>query len=362
MRHTFLYVFLIGLIGTACQKKQSSVHPMERDLVEVVYASGNLYPQSEYKVFANVTGSITDVAVSEGDKISKGVLLATIDGPNRDSERETNASLFAITNENRAPILAQLKERAEALRIKAANDSLTALRYRNLADQGAVALAEVDRVNTLWEQSKRDYRALKAQMEAQENSLKADLAQSKNRLNQATNNLKDGQLRSFMDGIVYELYKEKGDYVHQNEAVALLGDGGKPIARLSIDESDIFRVKTGQKVLITFDAFGDRVFTAHVRKIYPKLNKTEQTVRVDADFEGDLPSNVYGLNLEANIIIQEKNKALCIPREYLLPGDSVYIDKDGSTKAMKVTTGAQDMNYVEVKTGLQRDDVLTKKP
>ena len=70
-----------------------------------------------------------------------------------------------------------------------------------------------------------------------------------------------------------------------------------------MDEADLNKVHKGQKILITLDAWPDKQFVAVVDKIYPRLNKAEQSFRVDAKFEIAPPIGLYGLNLEANIII-----------------------------------------------------------
>ncbi len=345
----------------ACNRSSETVHPQTRNLVEVVYASGNLYPQSEYKLFPNVTGYITNLPVKEGDVLDAQALVAQLSGPNRDAERENAERLLALTEKNREPLLAQLRDRLEAAAAKARLDSLTAKRFEQLGRTGAVSEADVDKARTAWIGSRQEYRAMQRQYEAQQNSLGIDLSQSRNKALQAGNNAADNQLHARGRSRVYELYKEVGDYVHQNEAVALLGDPNRPIARLSVDESDIVLIKEGQKVLITFDAFGDSVFEAKVSRIYPKLNKAEQAVRVEAAFLQPLPDAVYGLNLEANILIREQKNALSIPRTALLKGDSVVVVEGGEQIRKKVKTGVSDMQYVEIVAGLKpEDEILVK--
>ncbi|NJO25523.1 MAG: efflux RND transporter periplasmic adaptor subunit [Bacteroidia bacterium] len=84
---------------------------------------------------------------------------------------------------------------------------------------------------------------------------------------------------------------------------------GEDDCKLLVDEDDLDKVKEGQKVLITMDAFPDKVFNATVHRIYPMLNKVEQSFRVDAIPDSPLPVGIYGLNIEANIVIGEKQKS-----------------------------------------------------
>ncbi len=360
MKQLILSSFLLISI-VSCGKKGTSESPQRRDIVEVVYASGNLYPQNEYKVISNVTGYLQQAFVKEGDTVSLGKMLFNVTGPNRLSEQ--NASAFALriaeeNNRSNSPVLAQLREKWASSRSKASNDSLTLSRYTNLAKSGAIAQADLDKVRTQYESSRRDANALKEQIEAQERSLSVEAVQARNRFNQAANNLGDGSIRSMIQGRVFEIYKQTGDYVHQNEAIALLGDAKAPIARLSIDESDLELVAIGKKVLISFDAYPGKNFTATVSKIYPKLNKAEQSFRVDAIFTDTPPDGIYGLNLEANIIIRESKNALSIPRSALLNGDSVRIERDGKDLTVKIQKGSSDLNFIEVLSGLQESDKI----
>jgi len=44
------------LLISSCGNKQETASPQKRSITEVVYASGNLYPENEYKLFANTSG------------------------------------------------------------------------------------------------------------------------------------------------------------------------------------------------------------------------------------------------------------------------------------------------------------------
>jgi multidrug efflux pump subunit AcrA (membrane-fusion protein) len=129
---------------------------------------------------------------------------------------------------------------------------------------------------------------------------------------------------------------------------------------MAVDENDFTRVKTGQKILIKVDAFEQKLYEATVSKIYPKLNKLDQTFRVDADFVGEAPDGYYGLTIEANIIISQNPKALTVPKLYVMDGDSVWIQEDGEKKKIKITIGAENLDLVEVKSGLMENSVIIK--
>jgi multidrug efflux pump subunit AcrA (membrane-fusion protein) len=168
-------------------------------------------------------------------------------------------------------------------------------------------------------------------------------------------------LKSYTNGVVFEVYKQTGDLIAPNQPIALIGSG-KMIAKLLVDQDDLQKIYNGQQILITMDAFPGKVFHAGVRRIYPILNKAEQSFRVDAVFEEALPFSMYGLNIEANIVINEKIKAMVIPRKALIHGDSVQVKEGGRLAMVKIKKGAEDNEYVQVLGGLTASSQLIIQP
>lgn len=351
------------MVYESCGTSQKENSPIRRDLAEVVYASGNIYPENEYKVFSNVTGFLDQVLVTEGDTIKAGDIIFLIGGPNRKSETEATKLALRIAEENNgkgSPLMAQLEQKYLNAKAKASNDSINLTRYSGLVKTGAVSQSEFDRIKLQAESSKRDAIAAFEQLDSQKRTIDLELSNARNRFNQALNNFGDGTIKSAINGRIFEIFKQMGDYVHQNEAIALIGSGNKPLARLSIDEADLALVKKGQKVFIQIDALPNKTLNATIQKIYPKLNKLEQSFRVDATFDEIPPVDLYGLNIEANILIREAKNILTIPRKYLLAGDSVAIKRDGKEMKVKVKPGISDLTFVEIQSGISENDELLK--
>ena len=106
-------------------------------------------------------------------------------------------------------------------------------------------------------------------------------------------------------------------------------------------------------MLITMDAYPGKTFSATLHRIYPLLNKVEQSFRVDAIFNDELPANVYGLNIEANIVVREKVQALVIPKQAVMKGDSVLLKNGSGVIAVKIRKGVEDKDWVQVIEGIQ---------
>lgn len=168
---------------------------------------------------------------------------------------------------------------------------------------------------------------------------------------------KDYTVRSEMDGIVYSLPKYKGEIVSIQTPLAVIGASKKFILEMQVDEYDILKIKTGLPVLITMDSYKGIVFDATVTKVNPLMNERSKTFLIEAAFINP-PETLYpNISFEANIVIQKKEKALLLPRNYLLY-DSVVIKANGEKVVVK--TGLRDYQKIEILSGITANDELVK--
>jgi HlyD family secretion protein len=123
-----------------------------------------------------------------------------------------------------------------------------------------------------------------------------------------------------------------------------------------IDEVDAPRVREGMPARVTLDAFRDRSFKAHVRRVAPYVIDTEKqarTVEVEAEIDelGDallLP----GYSADVEVILAERADVLRVPTRALIEGKRVYVLEDGTVRSRDVTTGIGNWEYAEVTAGI----------
>jgi HlyD family secretion protein len=355
-------ILLIGFM--ACRQKQQEVKPELKQLTEAVYASGTLVPEQEYKVVASTEGYLAHALVKEGDSVVKGQTLFELSNTNQQAQVQSAAAILKKTmpaTSDQSPAIRELNNRLSAARIRLQNDSIQFERYDNLYRQNAISASNFEKYKLQYETSQKDVSALEQQIYQQKLTLALQLQQADNQLKLAKTSSSNGILKSFVTGTVYDVYKQTGDMVYLNQPVALIG-AGKMIAKLMVDEDDLGKVHTGQQVLITMDAYPGRIFKARINKIYPLLNKVEQSFRVDAFFEDELPVKLYGLNVEANIVIQEKDSVLVIPRKAVFEGDSVLLREGNKLTKVRITRGVEDEDWVQVSSGLTIHSTLILRP
>ncbi len=359
MKRQLLWLSL-AVIATGCSKKQKEVHAETKYLTSAVYASGSLVPEQEYKVISSVDGYLVRALVKEGDTVHKGQLLFSVSSEVRNAQ-EAGANMLVQktipTATDNAPLIRDLEGKMEVARLKKHEDSLQYIRYKNLFEQNATSKSNYEKYHLQYQTSAKDYQGIDMQLKQQRLASKIQLQQAQNQLSIAAAQSDVGNLKSFVNGVVYDVYKKEGDLIAPNQPIALIG-GGKMFAKLLIDENDLEKIQLGQKVLITMDAYPDKVFNAHIVKIYPLLSKVEQSFRADAVIDDPLPVGMYGLNLEANIVTAEKKQVLAIPKAALQKGDTVIVKKDGSETKIKIKKGIEDDQYVEVLNGIDTSTII----
>lgn len=353
----------VVIITGSCGNKAETIQPQYKKLTAAVYASGTLVPEQEYKVVSTVDGYLQEAYVKEGDTVKKRQELFYVSNEVREAQERGSQAVVQRTiptvSEN-APVFKELEGRIEVARIKMEQDELQYKRYKKLFEQDAISRSSYEKYYLQYQSSLKDYQNLKQQYEQQTLSGKLQLQQAQNQLqvNRAQQNV--GRLKSFINGVVYDIYKKEGDLINPSQPVALIG-AGDMIAKLSVDEDDLDKVYIGQEVLISMDAFENEIFKAHISKIYPLLNKVEQAFKVDAVFDDTLPVGIYGLNLEANIVLTRDKPVLVIPRSALQKGDSVWVKKDGEETKIAIQTGIADDEWIEVISGLDTNTTIILK-
>lgn len=359
---TFFCVCLF-LSFQACEKKELTIAPALKDLTEAVYASGNIYPEEEYQVYANADGLLYNSFVEAGDEVRKNQPLFRIESDMQNIRHQTAEEVYRHAVENYAgnsPILSEAKAQVKSARVKLENDSVNYVRFKNLWDQNATTKVDYDRATMTYSLSKNEYEARKNNLERIKKQLYLDLQNAEGQLKLTGKDAQNTFLKAMFDGIVYDIFKEPGEAVRRNEPIALLGNPEKIYLKLAVDELDVAKIKPGQEVLVKVDLFRDTVFTAKVTRVHKKMNQQDQSFRIDATFTGPKPPSFYGLNVEANIIILKKKNVLIIPKSLLAGKDSVYILTDHGQEKVKIVKGIEDFDFVEILKGLDTNSRIIK--
>lgn len=354
-----LIIIILSPIILSCNGNNEKIQPVETRITESVYSSVTIQPDSLYQAFAIVNGILDKNLVEEGDLVKKGDPIIQIinNSPQLNSENARTALELARKNyQGDGALLNSIEDELQAARLQYKNDSINYVRQEKLWGQGIGSKAAYEAKKLAFELSYSSLDRLENKYESTRNELKTQLQQAENNYRLSLINTTDFTVKSKINGKVYALLKNPGEIVNTSQPLASIGSKDKFVIEMLVDEVDIVKVKEGQKVLLSLDAYKGEIFTAKVSKIYPKKDERNQTFLVEALFEEE-PKVLYpGLSGEGNIIIAQKEKALVIPRIYLIGKDSVKTE-DG---LVKVRTGLESLDSVEIQNGITSQTYIYK--
>ncbi|MBT8261258.1 MAG: HlyD family efflux transporter periplasmic adaptor subunit [Bacteroidia bacterium] len=357
MRSFLVFLMFISLV--CCDSKEDRIQPKRTDLTESVYASATVQPDSLYKVYAAVSGILDDILVEEGDTVVIGEPVVKIINTNPALSSENAKLAYELAKSNysgNSAILKTLEEEIAAARLKLSNDSVNYCRQKNLWDQQIGSKAEYDTRKLAYDLSKNTVARLENNYSRTKEELETQFQQAGNQYKSALVTTGDFTVKSKINGTVYSLLKNPGELVSTLEPIATIGSTNDFIIELLIDEVDVVKVRKAQKVIVSLDSYGNRVFTAIISRILPAKDMRNQTFTVEAIFEEE-PGILYpGLSGEANIIIAVKEDVLTIPKLYLIDENKVKTE-DG---IVEIETGLQDLEKVEILSGISEDDWILK--
>lgn len=144
--------------------------------------------------------------------------------------------------------------------------------------------------------------------------------------------------------------------------------------KVSVDELDVSKIKVGQSATIKFDALSDKSFTGTVEEV-PQTGTTSNNVTTyDVVVKVNNPSGIkLGMSANVAITIESKDNALVIPADALVEkNNKEYVkvqnttssnstDLENSGNLVEIKTGIENLNYIEVTSGISEGQLVIYK-
>jgi HlyD family secretion protein len=400
-----IVLVILIILGLSSRKKEdlkvAADTVTRKDIVEVVAASGKIYPETEVKISSDVSGEIVDLPVHEGDSVKKGQVLARIYADVYGSMRDkANASLSQAQAQlaNTAAALNSYKAKLE--QNKAAYD-----RTKELFAQKVVSRSEFETAEGTYRASLADYNAATEQV----NSNRYAVQSAKAELTEANTNLGRTTITASMDGVISLLPVKKGERVvgtaqMTGTEIMRVADLNVMEVQVDVGENDIPRVKYNDTAVIEVDAYINRKFKGLVTQIASSSkgaatasvstgSSAEQVtsytvhIRILRESYQDLidPNNPRnfpfrpGMSASVDIQTSRKNDVLAVPINAVTTrdmdstgakkGDSktqtevvFVLQPDNTVKQVPVKVGLQDDNNIEILSGLQTGEKVISAP
>lgn len=303
----------------------------------VLQATGYVTARRQATVSAQITGTLTDVLIEEGDHVQAGQVLARLD------DSGTKAALGAARAQAAAAhaLLAQY----QAQLAQATHD---AARLHGLAVHGLVATQNA-------EQAQTQVDSLRAQLAAQHQQARAADAQAA----LATVNFDYTVVRAPFSGVVTTKDAQVGEIISPLSAgggftrtgVGTIVDMDSLEIDVDVNEAYIGRVKPNMPAEAVLDAYPDWKIPAHVIAIVPTADRGKATIKVRVALEVKNDARIVpDMGVRVSFLEAKPKLAGAVPRGVLVPATAivqrdgrsvVFVVADGKTQQRQVTPASQ---------------------
>jgi macrolide-specific efflux system membrane fusion protein len=302
--------------GTSPQSTPTTVNVTRGDIVKTVLVDGNLeMPNKAYLSFG-VTGTVTEVLVSEGDNVTKDQVLARLDAPSLNSSVKT----------------AELQVQIQQEQVEAARAQYEA--------------SSTDITEASWETAKLNLKIAKLNLES------------------AKLNLDKAVIVAPFDGVVVDITITEGKEISAatltTPAISLV-DTSEIEMQGYIDEIDVAMVQLGQEANILLDALPDEEITGNVTFISPMGTVVAGIVSYATTITLGNPSAELkdGMSATAEVVVERRDDVLLIPNRVIrgtLENPTVLVLVGEQEEEREITLGLTDGINTEVLLGLEEGE------
>jgi HlyD family secretion protein len=181
--------------------------------------------------------------------------------------------------------------------------------------------------------------------------------------------LEKTQLRAPFDGVIAEINGELGEFVTPSPVgiptppTVDLIDPSCLFISAPIDEIDAPLIRRGMTARINLDAFADRSFPGHVRRIAPYVldqEKQARTVEIEAEFDDPEAGLLPGYSADVEVILDNRDNVLRIPSAVIHDRNRVFVydPATGTIRDVAITVGISNWEFTEVVAGLNEGDQI----
>jgi RND family efflux transporter MFP subunit len=328
----------------------------DSDAGAVLQATGYVVARREATVSAQITGTLTEVLVEEGEHVRKDQILARLDDSGYRAALDAAKAQYAAAQAQVGQARAQLEQ--------AKHD---AKRLESVAARGLVSKQQAEQART--QAVTAQATLLAAQKDAQAAAAQVASAQV---------NFDYCVVRAPFDGVITDKAAQVGEIVSPFSAgggftrtgVATIVDMDSLEVDVDVNEAYIGRVQPDMPVEAILDAYPDWRIPAHVIAIIPSADRSKATVKVRIAFDKRDPRIIPEMGVRVSFL--EKRAANAKPIAGVLVPKSAIVQRDGHdvvfviegdhAKQTPVATGADFNDLKQVTSGLSAGAQVVSAP
>lgn len=285
---------------------------------------GTVEPEVKVDVKSPVSGKVVDLFVREGDHVQRGQLMANVE-----------------PDLNQAQSLAETKNELLAAQISYDQARQNFSDDDQLMNEGLLATKDHRDTESAFRSAKQRYdSALEKYKIVEQNGIP---------ISRTSSSISGSRITAPMDGIVLTKSVEIGESVtsgvssfNAGTVIFSVADVSTMIIKAGVNEVDIGKLRLGQQVKVTLDAYAKTSFQGRIDRIAPAVRLDDKVRVFDVEIRLDTQGRELRSGMTANIEVigERKENVLTIPVEGLFKrdeGEVVYIrkaaPKEGEKKA-----------------------------
>ena len=342
------------------------------DMVQTIVASGHVQSPHRIEVSAQITSTVSTVAVHEGEHVQKGQVLLTLES--NEAQAGLQLALTSVVQaqthlrqlqELKEPVAAQAQVQADA-NLQSAQNNLT--RSQQLFDKafiGASAIEEAERQVKLAKSqsliSQQQWRSVQ-DSGSEIATAQAVLQQALASVNATKARMAYTRILAPRSGVLIARHVEAGDGVQAGKVLLVLSPAGETELVVQIDEKNMKWIRLGQTALASADAFSEQVFPADVVFINPAVDPLRGSVEIKLLVRNIPTFLTQDMTVSVDIKVDERTQAMQIPMTTVHSEikAETWVLRVINKRAIKtpVVLGLQNHRMAQVLSGLQVGDAL----
>lgn len=337
---------------------------------EKIIAAGQLQLAKETTLIAEVSGEVKAIGAEEGDVVSAGSILISIDDSDRGFQLEQKKAGYENADAQYQHLLDfDYATAKEDLTGKASKRDQAKKAYDaavELYGQGAISQldyleykADYEAVLAEWNSAKLKVTSLE-EGGALRSSSYAQMQSARASYESALNDQKKYQIAAPWDTVLLNTYVNEHDYVRQGDRLADIGEAGSFHVVTELDEKYFPYLSKGSKATIYAGDPGKSEGTEGIIDVIsPKINSDTGTFKVRIGLPDEFPYLASDLTVNVEIFLREKDNAIVIPDRYLIGRESsVYLYRNGKAQKVHIEYETGPSANLLVTAGLKEGDVI----
>lgn len=385
------------------------------EVMDSINCLGQIVFTEKAGISSRVSGRLARVRVSEGQRVRRGEVIAEIERLQYEITLQQQKSAIEIARKDLELYEARYSDAMKGVEIKL--KTITKARYElmdkktafenmervlhnraELFKAGGISKTEYESIKTKHASMLAEYEVARSELEIQQvgyrdiditssgysvpqseseriNILKiintrierSEVESARARLKQAESGflatqlmLNETYIRSPLTGIVAVKGMEAGEMVREDSIIATVMDISSVYLSINLGEKEVNRIKRGQTISFTVDAFPDKKFKAVIKTITPLFDPGTRTFEVKGIAANSAAELLPGMFARAVIDTGKTTRGVLVPSDAVMRGDDgrseVYAVRNGIVMRENVVTGDELSGQVRILEGLGDGD------